>query len=1172
MKNLRSVIRILSKTVCYTTVATAVLATSCSTHHNSAPNPSAQKNNTLYFGQLSAIPMVKNSSANSYYVSLYNGTGSAISISPNDITISGMQKGDMRKHGLKNIDPNTMIDATNCSTLVTECQVKVTLNPNAFASDTGNFALTIKGHHIKDDTEETTSTIISYFTPSSQKVAVNTTGVGITNMITPQPMSIHIPILFNTQGYHGIEVKADGNVGTSLIGCSKSASAGSNCTLAVNMVGGREFNSSVVVTGIPNGVSNSAQKEQLLYLPITNSLLTRGHLLVGTTASSIVADGTSQLTLSLHNNGTAQITFPVLPSIVEGSSPLHIDSSSTCTSTLAVNGSCSLVITVDKVLLSAIHHAHMVYNDGTNALTVQYPIIIKPYTGAYGSIDVAVTGSSLVNVNMGSSATATITLTNNGNVDVSNLTHVYVGGLPQYMSELNNDCTGLLAKNGGSCSYQVKFAPEVVVATNSVLMSFSGDYVDDQGSKTIYNKQSMPYSAINYQNYLDYQPSTMIFNTNIHQSVIQTIIVTNNTANKNVNNLAFDFSSIVSGYKDQYSAVSNPLSYSGYVDCTLIGTNDSLYPHYLAPGAQCAMSAQLDPTKAGGNPYANTDTGVINIGFTYNGSNYTDTAAYSSNVIASGVNIQASTNSIGCGTSSNHCTFYTVNGGTNTSGDYNLVITYTNTGDEAATNFSVSSLIPVGYLIDSNSSNTTCPTNGTTGTLAANGASCTVSLYAYNKDIYNAANYQGPLNIDTPEVSYTDAGGNFFVMNNYGMTYVDVYALSYGNMTVSNPIYNPSTYTFSSTVTFTGSSDNVNINDLKYTMLSPSGVPGSISTTSSSGASGNTDNYCDIYTNGGQCSITVTYYNPVQMNVNVSVSSPNLSSLTWLLNDQSTNIPVPPTSFVYTQASSGGNITPVAIYMGSSAITTSTSNMNAVSNSIAGTMQIIVNKLVMVGTSSIVVYPILGDGNLDTTNKGTTSISSITGSTIVSVTAGNGSTFYVADSSNKVYTFTINSNNTVTFGTSSMFAQSLTGMSAVNGTLYINAGSDVYVCSDPTNVATSCSVSGNTFSSGLTAATYAYNSNILLSYTGSGAALICTLNSTSPYISSCSASSLTVTADIENINMISKSYKQMLSKNLYMTFSPSASSNNQIGLYNASSSSVSYVNGSSNAVMFGFSN
>ncbi len=1169
MKNLRSMIKMVSKTVCYTTVTAAVLATSCTTHQNNAPNPSAQKNNTLYFGQLSAIPMAKNSSANSYYVSLFNGTGEAITISPNDISISGIQVGDMHKHGLKNVDPNTMVDVTTCSTLTPngECQVKVTLNPNAFASDTGNFALKIKGHHIKDDTEETTSTIISYFTPSSQKVAINTTGVGIVNMITPQPMSVHIPILFNTQGYHNIEIKTEGIVGANLMGCSKAATAGTSCMLAVNLVGGKAFNSSVVVTGVQNGASNNSQKEQLLYLPITNSLLTRGHLLVGTTASSIVADGTSQLTVTLHNNGTAQITLPTPPSIVEGSSPLHIDGSSTCSSSLATNASCTLVITVDKVLLSAIHHVNMVYNDGTNALTVQYPIIIKPYTGAHGAIDVSVGGSSLININMGSSATATITLTNSGNVDVINLTHVYVGGLPQYMSELNNTCTSTLAKNGGSCSYQVRFAPNAAVAYNSFMMSFSGDYTDDKGTKTIYNTQSLNYSTINYLNYLDYQPSTMIFNTNTQQKVVETIVVTNNTSDKNVNNLAFDFTSITSTYKDQYSAVINPSSYSSYVDCTLIGTNDSLYPHYLLPGAHCAMSAQLDPTLAGGQAYANTDIGLINIGFTYNGSGYTDQIAYSSNVIASGVNIQASTNSVGCGTSSQHCSFYTVNGGSNTSGDYNLIVTYQNIGTDNATNFSVSSLVPVGYLIDTNSANTTCPTNGTTGTLAA-GASCNLSLYAYNTDIYNAANYQAPLNIDTPEVSYTDASGNFFVMNSYGMTYVDAYAVSYGSMSVSNPVYNPSNYTFSSVVTFTGSSDNVGTNHIEFTMLSPSG-PG---ITYASSSTGGADNYCDVDNNVGTCTVTVTYYNPVQMNVNVSVSSPGLSTLTWLLNSSSTNIPVPPTSFVYTQASTGGNITPLAVYAGSSTITTSTANMSSVSNSITGAMQIVGNKLVMVGTSSIVVYPILGDGNLDTTNKGTTSISSITGTSIVGVTAANGSTFYVADSSNKVYTFTINSDNTVTFGTSSTSAQSITGISYVNGTLYLNASSDVYVCSDPTNVATSCALSDNTFSGGLTAATYAYNGNILLSYAGSNAALMCTLSSTSPYISSCSASSLTLAADIANLNMISSSYRQALSSNLYMAFSPSATSNNQIAVYSASSSSASYANGSSNAVMFGFSN
>ena len=141
------------------------------------------------------------------------------------------------------------------------------------------------------------------------------------------------------------------------------------------MLGGKEFNSSVTVTGV---AQDTGREEQLLYLPIVNSVSGIGHLLVGTTSSVVTADGTSTLDITLVNNGIGTITFPSSNAftIVETGSPLHIatGSSTTCSisSGLGAGSSCNVHLTTTASVIPNTHHLKIAYND-TEELEKDYP-------------------------------------------------------------------------------------------------------------------------------------------------------------------------------------------------------------------------------------------------------------------------------------------------------------------------------------------------------------------------------------------------------------------------------------------------------------------------------------------------------------------------------------------------------------------------------------------------------------------------------------------------------------------------------------------------------------------------------------------------------------------------------------------------------------------------------
>lgn len=1159
MKNIISAIRSARKSICYSTIVATALITSCSSqHHNSSPQPNVPQNSDVYLGELSALPLT--SEPHSYQLSLFNRGDKPLSLNDNDIEITGVSVKN-NKQNLINTNLKTLVDITNCTSIPShgQCEIKITADKNIINNSTGHFQVNFTPHEVDTGKTKAISSIISYYTPTdnSKNIEYSINKVGSHNVISAAPINTHIPFITNV-GYKDIEVTSDGKKIGATTSCGQSVAAGTSCTLSADFVGGQTFNSHIIVTGIPTN-KPEAKREQMIYLPISNSLIAKGNLLAGSTSDNIHADGVSTVTLSFYNNGTANISN-ITPTIVEAGSPLSI-SSNNCTGNINPNSSCQMVIGSAESVLSEIHHINISYNDSRNVLKLNYPINIIPTSGAFGAINIATSGS-LENVRSQHFAEMTVTLTNSGNVDVNNLKHNHVGGLPDNITELNNTCGTTLTKNNGSCHYTIKYAPLAPLTTSSFDTAVSGSYVDGRGSQTISNIQTTNYSAINYQDSLTHEPEIMIFNTNSSQAIVKTIVITN-TSLYDITSLAFDFSSVTDTHISEYSSTDLELAYKNYHDCTKIGTGGG-NPAILGPGEKCAMSAKLTPSTV----YSAVDNGQINLHFTDVNGNHTDYVSYSSNVINSNVLINATTNKDGiCGSTNSHCIVYTETGANSSQGDFNLIITYTNSGSATATNFSVNSLLPVGYVLDTNSGNTTCPTNSATGNLTA-GASCTVSLYAYNKDIFNAATYNGSLNIAIPEVSYIDDNSNLFVINNLAnFINVDIKPVSTAIVTNTPSTYNYITHKFSTTVSFTGQSENTNVTKLKFNVTSPSGSDVSYSS-SSAGAN---QSYCEA-DKGNSCSVTITYSSPIALNLTADVLTPEQSSyITWIYNH---SIAKPATAVAYTQITADGNIQPIALNLDTNNI--GTNNLTIASNNlINGVMEIIGHKLLMVNNSTINVYPILGDGSLNIATNNT--ISEVTGA-VVSVATKDNSNFYVADNQNKVYHFILNSDNTVTYSSSSSFSTAnIQKISLLNNKLYINTATNIYVCDNP-NDATACNVSGFSFSPNLTNAQFTYssingdntNNKILLSYTGTNQVLACTLNNSSPYISGCNQSTNTAAAEINGINAITKSYSNNISEPLYMTFAPTATAGNQIAVYTNNIPNIN-IEGHSNAKVYNFS-
>jgi hypothetical protein len=677
------------------------MLSSCTSHNNHGQIVKGQE---FYLGQSGAIPLDNKS----YPIMLYNNSDDNIQISSENIKLLNIKLVDNKL-------ASTVVDTTLCSTLPAhgECQLNVSLY-NKMANGSGEFGLQIKGEKAsnlsliksaklksKSDKDEPagyeTTTLISYFTPvASTRYEYHINDSSTTFHLNKVVNSnVNIPIHFN-QHYKDMHLDHIGeNMNVRLVGCdSTEAVAGSSCIVSVTVVGGKNFANRVNLTGKLVKQADSKNKklkedssEIILSAPIVNTVNAVGNLLVGTATPSIIADGDHTITVNIANNGTGSITG-FTPTVVESGSPLSI--TSTCGSTIAASGYCTLTVSAASSVISAVHHLQFAYSDGVNNKNIQYPIIIKPNQSSYASLDVSVMGN-LVNTPVNYNSNVTITLTNSGDLTITGLSKQFVGGLPSMMDSTTT-CGNTLMPSS-SCQYVIKYNPTVAVNLNSFMTVFTGNYIDKDGSKTIQNYTDIQYSAIAQNNLLQYDFNVVLLNTTVSHATTKTITITNGGTNP-VSAISPDFSSVTAQYQENYSVVSNPIGAAQ--DCSTLGL-------VLTQGQSCAITIQLLSTSA----YPSADSGVITFNYTVNSQAGVDTLAYQSNVTNSNVNITASVytsgNQSGMGSLNNPYNVNTINGN-----DFNIQVTYTNTGSADANNFATDGVWPIGYTLDDSTTTKYC--------------------------------------------------------------------------------------------------------------------------------------------------------------------------------------------------------------------------------------------------------------------------------------------------------------------------------------------------------------------------------------------------------------------------------------------------------------------------------
>lgn len=578
---------------------------------------------------------------------------------------------------------------------------------------------------------------------------------------------------------------------------------------------------------------------------LTVSQNTTGNLL--TSAINVLVNpstGNAQ-TVTLLNNGSASITnitiIPVSPIAVTNSG---VGSCNAASGTLAAGASCTFTvnITTNTNVQSSVT---INYNNGassgnTNG-TLSFNVIGVSANLSPGMTMTSGQGS-LVGTAINSTVYYNILVANTGNVTLSNITFtnpsVYNAAL-SWDSSSTCPTSGIATLNvGQSCTLVIKFSPTAVIGTNTLTINSTATYTTSTGTSGTYNNASLAvsYSAINSVAFFYLTPNAVTYSIRADGSATQTqtYILTNGGGSSSTVG-TIGISSTVTGFSipGTGTCIANTTVLPANGSCTIntqYGTVNS---------AQSSISRTLNVTylPSSGSP---TATSFANL--TFDASNA---------ALVSVSNIAVTNTTIGNGTSGNPYLF------TNTplsSSQITAVITYSNTGTAAATNFNVAlNTLPVGYSY--NSGATTCGVGSNTTTLNAS-FTCDVSIFAVNPSgLSNSYALTGSLNFNIPGYSYTDTSTGLNTKANptysvYGNTvYVTANALA--AVTSNSPTSSTASAGGSFNITFTASSSVAASLPITIT------IPG-ITTTNTNLIYATTSNTCTITTATGSCNINIT--------------------------------------------------------------------------------------------------------------------------------------------------------------------------------------------------------------------------------------------------------------------------------------------------------------------------
>lgn len=844
-------------------ISGALTACVLNTGSNDSKSEDSPTTQSIYFSDMGAIPIIAGSNA-SYQISLFNGTSSAVNINPDDVKLIGAK--------LKpKISIADIIDIKECSIIQAhgQCAIRVNLG-DSLLDDTGEFGLQIASHQSKGEDLKATS-VISYFTPNeSTDLAYSTVGVGQFNIKESKLVNVNIPIYF-MKDYTQVHIKNNNpNIKSELLDCKTEIFANTACTLRVSLMGGSAANGLVEFMGQLKSQSEANADTPLFSLSVSNEIQGTGHMLLGTTRSSIVEDGKDRITLTLVNNGNGMVKD--LKANIDSSSILKIDQNG-CDQNLNIGADCEIVLTTNSSSAPlSIADLNFSYNDGQNTASLDHQIIVKPQNGQIGTIVTNISGD-FINTPNEVSRTVTVSYSNNGNVAINNFKVEPSGSLPDGIRVYNNEClTKTTLAVGAKCDYVLEYKPQSIVSKNKFKILALAEYSSGEQMITIMSASNIEYSSYSSSGYIHFSPETLNFATLVNKSISKVVTI-ENYSDSDVENLAFTVSMSNKEHDANYK-ITKGLSE------TIANCFDK---KNLKSHEACSLTVEFSPNSA----YLK-DAGILKADFEVNAIHVNNQLPIQSDAIngVAQVSITAITAKgqvLGSGKINDPYIFNTLNGN-----DGEIFIEYKNEGTVNLKNFSVSNILPIGYTVDLDGAKSSCPTNGNVGQLPV-GQKCILAIEGYNPEINDFISKDSEINVAIPSVSYVDEDNRFAEQGNYGVIYSKFNALNYGSITVSptfieevdGEIY------YANTVTYKITNSDTRL-PVKFGITSPQGSGDSVLFVSSTD---NEKNYCNISVGqvGASCSVKM-YYELLPVTISTRVE---VNGLYWQYGVVVDNIPPP---------------------------------------------------------------------------------------------------------------------------------------------------------------------------------------------------------------------------------------------------------------------------------------
>jgi hypothetical protein len=748
--------KIFAKHIIY--MSTAITIASCSgsggdgSSSSSSPIPTPSSVEAgVNIGNISTIPLGSGSSGISTLTVTNNLKSKVILTKANYTTTSNGSTGRSQVA----TDTNSQIDVSQCSSISEQGVCSISVTPPGNASQ-GQYVLNMEFLDTATGKTYTATNVVGF----SNVIPATDTGVRYStinnNVYNAQNNATTITIPFQlTRDFASLVASSDNSnpMFAPTISCpGNSYSAGTLCNVYVRIsntgtnpvvVGG------ITVFGEPVVSQKGLSKEQLKSLsgataylfgvPITVSQNAAGNLV--TSAINVVinpSSGTSAQTVTLLNNGAATISNIS----VNGITPVTV-SNNTCSS-LAAGISCTFDVNVTSGT-SGQSTVNISYNDGAaSGSTTGLLVFNVIYIAASSSPGLSLTSGqgSLNNVPINTTQYYNVLVNNTGNVTLSNIRFTDPSGQNPFFSWAPGSCgtTGTQVLNAGeSCTLVLKYSP-TSVGSGTLNINAAGTWQNQSGNPQTYAATTLglAYSSITGNAFLYVTPNYTSFA--IRADGQDFVNQTFNVVNAGLQATNLNIISVAPGV----TAFSN------------LGTGSCTVGQSLNVNESCTINTRYGTTTA-------TMTNVesqVNIGYKPNSSSSSNVFAFANLVFNSSTaafitvsNIVVTGYGSGSGTSLSPYLY------TNTSAagsQLGVVVTYSNTGTESASNFNVAlNNLPVGYA--KSVSGNTCGTGAGVSNLNAN-ESCTVSFYAVDPSgLYNPYSLSGTgLGFNIPGFSYTD--------------------------------------------------------------------------------------------------------------------------------------------------------------------------------------------------------------------------------------------------------------------------------------------------------------------------------------------------------------------------------------------------------------------------------